>query len=711
MMAMLMRNGSGVVVGRASGSQDSVVASAVAGASAVATEDADERRPPAVRTSFGEADGEPKADNGLQRQYIDELHRAAEMDDERAERMVTLVGALTDKIMLRGEMSRFSAAMRFVAFEDFLEAGRIPRFGSKASFVHPLSGCCNHNLCRPYESFDRQSTCFIFVSHRWLSSAQAHPDDGNEMRKHELICEAVQRLQGVCIPLDFHIALWVDFSCVNQDGAPAIELEERMASIIGLCDMLITPVVDLEHEQWEMPFAFVNPIEDYRAAHWREYWGRAWCRVEAFLAAVVPPPMGTGTFQDRSKHFKGGLQKGLADGRRPHVIFGTKELVHDVMPVFLPPMLGVTFSRYDPAQGNLFAEGDRPVIRKLTETARKHVKEMDVGYIGECNERGEPHGKGRCVYEDGNYYQGDWKDGKRSGHGKFTYTWGDTETGVWLDDVAHGHFIQVFADGGRFDGEIRNGKRNGPGHFRYHWGGWLHGEYVDDKKLFGQQLMPDGTLTVLRWKDHESGAYSVVAGEGVKFSADRSEAWRLQDGEEVEEISPEDACAILGRFNYVPLVPPVYKPPPLDGKHASLVPMQAAARIHALQDVAHHPSGRDGDEECDGDEELVGADDAHVHSHSVSLPDLLATAAAAPVAAAAQLPAQLAEAVSGFCGNRLAPKEITKSTSATDVDVASLIKEPSDFAARLRVNVNAAGRSSAGKRGTTPPCISRLPSM
>ena len=50
---------------------------------------------------------------------------------------------------------------------------------------------------------------------------------------------------------------------------------------------------------------------------------------------------------------------------------------------------------------------------------------MQVGYTGERNAAGEPHGHGRKVFDDGGVYDGHWVDGVEEGEGAFTWTWGD----------------------------------------------------------------------------------------------------------------------------------------------------------------------------------------------------------------------------------------------------------------------------------------------
>ena len=78
------------------------------------------------------------------------------------------------------------------------------------------------------DSFETSSTCFVFISHRWLRSAagpEAHPDDAQD-HKCTLILAALQRLRGVRspVPADFEFALWIDFSCIDQDDLAGEQL-------------------------------------------------------------------------------------------------------------------------------------------------------------------------------------------------------------------------------------------------------------------------------------------------------------------------------------------------------------------------------------------------------------------------------------------------------------------------------------------------------
>ena len=103
--------------------------------------------------------------------------------------------------------------------------------------------------------------------------------------------------------------------------------------------------------------------------------------------------------------------------------------------------------------------------------------EYDGGdvYEGEIL-NGKRHGHGTYTWADGDTYEGDWKDGKRCGRGKLIQ-YGKSPTGEtymkysydgeWLDSKEHGHGICVEGDFGWekmdkvFEGEWVDGKRQG----------------------------------------------------------------------------------------------------------------------------------------------------------------------------------------------------------------------------------------------------------
>ena len=54
-------------------------------------------------------------------------------------------------------------------------------------------------------------------------------------------------------------------------------------------------------------------------------------------------------------------------------------------------------------------------------------------YIGDYKD-GVMHGKGDYYWNRGHVYNGEWENGKRNGHGTMTYPDGTKKTGEWKDD-------------------------------------------------------------------------------------------------------------------------------------------------------------------------------------------------------------------------------------------------------------------------------------
>ena len=134
-------------------------------------------------------------------------------------------------------------------------------------------------------------------------------------------------------------------------------------------------------------------------------------------------------------------------------------------------------------------------------------------YEGEYNAAGLREGRGTFRYASGNVYEGDWMAGQREGRGTYRYANGDVYEGEWKAGEQEGHGTFRSADGDVYEGEWQNGKEEGRGTIKY----------------------AEGIVEVGFYKQ------GVDVGEGVRWSADGLRAWRLQDGQRVEAISPEEA--------------------------------------------------------------------------------------------------------------------------------------------------------------------------
>lgn len=77
---------------------------------------------------------------------------------------------------------------------------------------------------------------------------------------------------------------------------------------------------------------------------------------------------------------------------------------------------------------------------------------------------GKRHGKGKFVTpgDFDNIYDGDWKDDKRHGKGTYKYI-PELYTGDWKNDTMNGKGVYTHFDGTKFIGEFKDGKYHGKG--------------------------------------------------------------------------------------------------------------------------------------------------------------------------------------------------------------------------------------------------------
>jgi hypothetical protein len=406
----------------------------------------------------------------------------------------------------------------FIPFEDFKREGVIPRRGHTEGFKHALTGQTNRNLCRPRSTFNQKIAFSCFVSHRWLSPGgkDGHPDD-KDGSKFKLIVEAVEKLL-LSKPMKgdkCEVALWIDFGCVDQDlENPAEELNE-LHEIIAQCDVLLTPVHDPEHAAWEIPAVWTDHYKQYQAKAWQVYWSRAWCATEAMSAACMPV---VPSAKKRGAVFRqgGAIWAAVSQGRRPHIVYGTKQSVAKMQPMFFPPLLHSNLAMYDPAKMELTSEKDRGTIKKIAEGLRKHIKDLEVGWKGPKNGEGKPHGRGKYVYPNGDVFEGEYKDGKKN-KGKYRFATGSVYEGPFLNDKKEGRGSFKFASGDVYEGEYKDGKKEGKGVMKFGSGAVYEGEWKDDKKNGkGTMKFANGNVYEGEWKDdkkHGKGAMKYAEGK------------------------------------------------------------------------------------------------------------------------------------------------------------------------------------------------------
>ena len=134
-------------------------------------------------------------------------------------------------------------------------------------------------------------------------------------------------------------------------------------------------------------------------------------------------------------------------------------------------------------------------------------------YEGDLNAGGQRHGFGVLLCDNGNSYEGEWKNDKRDGLGIARYSSGDVYDGQWVRGKREGHGVMYIEAGDTYIGSWNNGLKHGAG--TYHWA--------------------DGEVDVSWYQEDRR------VGEGVRWNASRSKAYRLIRGTKKEELSLDEA--------------------------------------------------------------------------------------------------------------------------------------------------------------------------
>ena len=295
--------------------------------------------------------------------------------------------------------------IRLIPFETFESLKELPRLGM--GLCERFPNAPGVDLTVPLTSVDREISFMIFVSHCLIASWDGQDEYGNvidqatkdEWRgyphpdtksndKFKLLVEAIKRLRDNLAP-GCPTYIWLDFSCMDQNGNPAGELKQ-LDKIVEMCDCLLTVIVDPDHATaWDYPSTIDNWFTQYRATRFNEgryaYVNRAWCRVEMLYAANIPLKEGV---EKKDSNFRAGLLHAMRNDFRPHYLYGDKEKSRNTTPIQLPPLANSHLQSLSPVAciKNLTCPTDAEKIRSLMEDLKPYLKEAKEGYEGDLKD-------------------------------------------------------------------------------------------------------------------------------------------------------------------------------------------------------------------------------------------------------------------------------------------------------------------------------------
>ena len=380
--------------------------------------------------------------------------------------------------------------------------------------------------------------------------------------KFHLYVEALEKIREELAPEMDTVYLWMDYCCLDQSGRKGDDWVDRTSPIltlnsvpnngdlilfdrvVALADCMLTCVFDQAYKDnpWGLQPGGNGLHEDYQSPLWKRYLNRRWCRLEMAYCAHVPfwgdrerveydeqaveakrsetkndvfdrrlnPLVGRGT--TRADRMRGGLQYERLQGRRAHLIYGSRESELKLSPKLLPVLTKEDlFEKYNPAEGSYSRPEDAIVLQRLEKELWPFTRRGEAGYEGErdlwaaAGGVGRKHGKGTMSHPNGNIYTGEWVKNRMEGHGLYSYYQGEGITpdiyeGSFTADLQHGEGTYTRGDGSFYRGEWHMGKRHGFGHFRWPDGSEYRGYFKDDERHgFGKLQAANGNLYEGMW--------------------------------------------------------------------------------------------------------------------------------------------------------------------------------------------------------------------
>jgi len=150
---------------------------------------------------------------------------------------------------------------------------------------------------------------------------------------------------------------------------------------------------------------------------------------------------------------------------------------------------------------DLLEESFRNQVWELTHYNKCYSIEGNL-YEGYYNDDGKKHGKGTLIWDNGDMYEGLWKNDERCGEGKIVFQNGDVYEGTWENDTANGKGVFRFSNGDFYEGEWRFSYKHGYGKWTSKNGDVFEGNWRMDKRNGkGKKVFANGDVFEGYWKD------------------------------------------------------------------------------------------------------------------------------------------------------------------------------------------------------------------
>lgn len=304
-----------------------------------------------------------------------------------------------------------------------------------------------------------------------------------------------------------------------------------LVEIIKACDVLFTPIVDKDCETWSFPATVQSWFTDYQSNAFNArdndlaYMNRAWCRLEMMISYYVPLTSKLSQLRECKTHSDSQSQsqshsQGDATSnnnnnsssrnremllthhqtnQRPHLLYGSKEVLHDWSPLVLPPQTHSLCGTFFPWGGKVTSTHDMFMIQSLTYDLLPYIRtSLKIGgYVGQVSVTLDAKGKeitqrqgyGCYFYGDGSTYCGGWEGGASDGQGVMFYADTTTYTGTFKKGLPDGEGVCNFPDKSSYKGSYKAGLKSGFGRYVYATkadspdsGDIYEGDYLDDRR-------------------------------------------------------------------------------------------------------------------------------------------------------------------------------------------------------------------------------------